>query len=112
MGRTAHLLRLRQFYTGSRLMTQERSAKGAFCRIGGMAWRQRRNFLSLVNALFTTLGEMCACRLPVVILYRIFHGFSERGENPGKLVFHRGMAARSPSFPAGTLGKLAESQPF
>jgi hypothetical protein len=77
------LLRLRQFYTDSRLMTQGRSvgrsANGALCRIAGSDIQFPSNFLSLVNALFTTLGEMWARRLPVVILYRIFHGFSERG---------------------------------
>src|SRR5437588_1436708 len=41
------------------------------------------NFLSLVNALFTTLGEMWARRLPVFILYRIFTVFRSAGGNPG-----------------------------
>jgi len=73
------LLRLRQFYTDSRLMTQGAFCEGALCRTEGGGSELRSNFLSLVNALFTTLGEMWARRLPVFILYRIFHGFSERG---------------------------------
>jgi hypothetical protein len=77
--RSMRLLRLRQFYTDSRLMTQGRSMNGALCRTAGSDSQLHCNFLSLVNALFTTLGEMWARRLPVVILYRTFHGFSERG---------------------------------
>ncbi|WP_206521711.1 hypothetical protein, partial [Mesorhizobium sp. M7A.F.Ca.CA.001.05.1.1] len=88
----------------------------AFCAPPFMPHRQAGSqhpfdFLSLVNALFTTLGEMWARRLPVFILYRIFHGFSERGREPGKLVFRRGIAAgrlRSDR----DLGELAASQPF
>jgi hypothetical protein len=38
----------------------------------------------LVNALFTTVGEMCARRFSVFILYRIVHGFSDGGEKPRK----------------------------
>jgi len=39
----------------------------------------RCNLVTLVNALFTTLGEMCAGRSPVSILYRIVHGSSDGG---------------------------------
>ena len=67
------------------------------------------NFLSLVNALFTTLGEMWARRLPVFILYRIFHGFRSAGEIPGSL--SSTVEARSPSFRQG-LGELVESRPI
>lgn len=42
----------------------------------------RFSFLSLVNALFTTLGEMCGCRKTVTLVDRIVHDFSEHELKP------------------------------
>ena len=44
----------------------------------------RCGLVTLVNALFTTFGELCAGRSPVSILYRIVHGFRTGVMSPRK----------------------------
>ena len=62
------------------------------------------DLVTLVNALFTTFGELCACRSPVSILYRIVHGFRTGVNIAPEEAFRRSDFARRRPFPAGNFG--------
>ena len=101
----APLLRLRQSYrppaNGPQGPSQITKCRGFFTI--------RCDLVTLVNALFTTFGELCACRSPVSILYRIVHGFRTGVNLAPEEAFRRSDFARRRPFPAGDFEAMPAS---